>query len=220
MTKIKAGKHEFLFSGDHVDCVISSINRQKAEEWLKRGAEALFLHTITATEDELNEIENDPAFIGNYRDFRDTVRLEGCELHNGVFDFTNAAGESIECLGMESAEFHNYIDDIIKIDPETHLIDAPTEVVRIRNIEFVSRMAAVESSDDHGSLPVDEMGLRIDFRYVVDVVVKLGALHAKALNRLTCCIGELKYPIMKLTPFETNSITEITVVSDEGRIVF
>lgn len=129
MTEIKAGKHEFRFSGDHVDCVMSSIDLQKAEEWVNRGAEALFLHTITATEDELNELENDPAFIGNHRDFRDAVRLEGCELHNGVFEFTNAAGESIECLGMESPEFHNYVDDIIKIDPETHLIDEQATVI-------------------------------------------------------------------------------------------
>lgn len=127
--ELTAGPHEFRFSGDHVDCVISSIDRQKAEEWLERGAKALFLHTITATEDDLNDIEDDPPFIGNYRDLVGAVWLEGCELHNGTFEFTNAAGVSLESLSMESSEFGDYIDDIIKIDPETHLIDGEATVI-------------------------------------------------------------------------------------------
>ena len=127
--ELTAGKHQFLFSGDHVDCAISTVDHQKAEEWLKRGGKALFLHTVTATEDELNDVKSDPAFIGNYRDWRNAVRLEGCELHNGTFAFDDARGNSLECLSMESSEFGNYIDEITKIDPESHLIDGQATII-------------------------------------------------------------------------------------------
>ena len=129
MVELKAGRHEFRFSGDHVNCVISAIDRQTAEEWLRRGAKALFHHTITATEDELNELKGDPAFIGNYRDIREVVRLEGCELHNGHFECVDASGTFVERQSTESAKFGEYIDELVKVDPEGHLLDGQATLI-------------------------------------------------------------------------------------------
>lgn len=129
MIELTAGEHEFRFAGDHVECVIAAIHLQKAEEWLKRGAEALFLHTVATSEDDLDDIKSDPAFIGNFRDLRDAVHLEGCELHNGTFEFLDATGAEIESLSTESSDFEDYVDDTLQIDPDSHLIEGQATLI-------------------------------------------------------------------------------------------
>jgi hypothetical protein len=100
------------------------VPRDKAEFWLKQGAEKLFVHAYgrDGTSDAKGLEFLEAGFLEGAK------RMEGCELKNGTVEITDAEGNEIDAFSLESDQLD--IDDIQQIDLENHLVDGGPTLMR------------------------------------------------------------------------------------------
>ena len=153
MSDVNEGKrYVFEFSGDFVECHIAPVPKEKAELWLGRDGEALFLHAFGLDEDDADP--NDGAHLGRASELEGATHLEGCELRHGTLEITNSEGEAVADYSLEDHDFQEeFVDDVQQIDPESYLLDGgPTLITRVSYTGSATYKpdASVESFDEAG----------------------------------------------------------------------
>lgn len=131
MTDGAEGKrYSFEFSGDFVECVIAPVPMEIAELWLTRSPVDLFVHAFGTHDEDPDETEI--GFIDRASELPGAQHLEGCELRHGSLEVMDADGNGVASFGLNEVDFQKeFVDDLVKIDPETHLLNGgPTLITR------------------------------------------------------------------------------------------
>lgn len=111
------------FGGSVIESLMAPVPTAKSRHWLANGASGLFAHTMAPAESGVDEHSASPGFLGEWREMDAVMRLEGAEVRNGWMEVSDDSGEIVYGQSLESDEFHDHVDDVVTIDPDSFRVN-------------------------------------------------------------------------------------------------
>lgn len=139
MSEVAKRNYRIVMSGDAVEAVIAPLSAEQVDYWSNQPGEILFQQTFLTPEGEVNPAVPADRQLPGWRDFPDTIYLEGVELGNGSIDVFDEDGDVVYSDSMETPEFWDaYVDDYKKYDNDEEGLRS-TEAAHVGTISYTGK---------------------------------------------------------------------------------